>query len=86
MSTVTLPMPLVNHLALMSTGTDSSSPATSFVIAMLVVAVLLVFAVRLLRPTVVAVAEILRGAVQAAFAATLIIGALAILLIALLIH
>jgi hypothetical protein len=86
MSTLIRAVPLVYHAAPASTGPGPVAPSTTTVIALLVAIILLLWAVRLMRPAFTIVAELVQVALRAALVGVLIIGVLALLVIALVIH
>jgi hypothetical protein len=75
----------VNNPALASVQTDASGPVINVVLILLVV-VMLVWALKNLRPALVLATQILQLALRAALGVALIVGALVLLLMALMIH
>jgi len=77
---LTLSVPWVNHVASATSGSLQLSSAAAVPVALLVAALVLVWAIRQLQPAVVVVAQLLRAFVLTALTAALIIGALMLLL------
>lgn len=81
MSTLGLVTTHVNHLTITPAATGTTNPAAIKAAALLLVVVLLVWAVRQLRPAIGIVAELVRMATRALLASVLVIGAVVLLVL-----